>query len=47
MKTQFIENVSRKTAVGCMPWAAKVVKVCGGYKGFASISDYETWVKQK
>jgi len=25
----------------------KVVKVCGGYMGFESIYEFETWKKQK
>jgi len=29
------------------PWAAKIVKVEGGYKAFESIADYETWKRQK
>lgn len=47
MKTQTIETTSRAAAVKSMPWAAKVVKVCGGYKGFESAADYETWKRQK
>lgn len=29
------------------PWAAKVVKVDGGYMAFESVADYETWKRQK
>ena len=47
MKKQTVETTSRAAAVKAMPWAAKVVKVCGGYMGFESLSDYETWKRQK
>ena len=47
MKTETIYGVTRKTAVKRMPWAAKIVKVEGGYKGFESWQDYETWRNQK
>lgn len=47
MKTQMIETNNRKTAIKEMPWANKVVKVCGGYKGFESINDYKIWKNQK
>lgn len=29
------------------PWASKVVRVCGGYKAFESLTDYATWRNQK
>ena len=29
------------------PWACKFVRVCGGYKAFESITDYEIWKNQK
>lgn len=47
MKKQTVETTSRAAAVKAMPWAAKIVKVCGGYMGFESIADYETWKRQK
>jgi hypothetical protein len=47
MRTEYHTNITRKQAVKLMPWATKIVKVEGGYKGFESISDYETWRKQK
>ncbi len=28
------------------PWAAKIVKVDGGYMAFESIDDYNTWKRQ-
>jgi hypothetical protein len=47
MQTKTIYDTTRAAAVKQMPWATKVVKVCGGYMGFESISDYETWKRQK
>lgn len=47
MKQQFIESSNRKDAVKQAPWAAKVVKVTGGYLAFESMTDYETWKRQK
>lgn len=47
MRTEFIPFVTRKEAVKQMPWAAKIVHVCGGYMGFESIYDYEVWKNQK
>ena len=48
MRKQLIHNAktaaeARKAA----PWAAKVVKVEGGYIAFESVTDYETWKRQK
>lgn len=45
-----IETVEAKTAAAARkiaPWAARVAKVCGGYKCFESISDYDTWRAQR
>lgn len=47
MRTETIYTNSRKEAVKAMPWAVKVIKVDGGYKGFESMSDYETWRNQR
>lgn len=47
MKTATIETEKRAEAKKEMPWATKIVKVCGGYKGFESINDYEIWRNQK
>ena len=46
MRTEFVEVKTRKTAIKRMPWASKIVKVEGGYKGFESITDYQTWINQ-
>ena len=45
-----IEHINAKTAAQARklsPWAAKVVKVCGGYRAFESIADYMTWKAQQ
>lgn len=47
MKQQFIEAKDRKEAQKKAPWAAKIVKVEGGYRAFESTQDYEVWKKQK
>lgn len=47
MRTKFIEVADRRTAKRRAPWAAKIVKVHGGYRAFESLSDYATWRKQK
>ena len=48
MRTETIisETMTRAQAVEALPWAAKVVKVDGGWMGFESVADYETWAKQ-
>lgn len=47
MKQQFIECKSYGTAKKQALWAAKIVKVEGGYIAFESVTDYETWKRQK
>ena len=54
MRQQFIEMPDAtysakdlKKAHEIAPWAAKIVKVGGGYIAFASISDYDMWRKQR
>lgn len=45
-----IEHINAKTAAQARklaPWAAKTVKVSGGYRAFESIADYMTWKAQK
>lgn len=45
-----IEHINAKTAAQARklaPWAAKIVKVSGGYRAFESIADYVTWKAQK
>ena len=47
MRTLMIDCKYRYQAIKLMPWASKIVKVCGGYMGWESIDDYNTWKKQK
>lgn len=47
MKQSLIECRTAAQAKQMAPWAAKIVKVDGGYMAFESISDYQTWKGQK
>lgn len=47
MRQQFIECVSRNTAKRRCPWAAKIVRVDGGWLAFESVDDWRTWRNQK
>ena len=47
MRTQFVMTTSRATAARECPWAAKIVKVCGGYRCFESVTDYLIWRNQR
>lgn len=47
MKKEFIECKDRRTAYRRCPWAAKIVKVEGGYMAFESLDDYRIWRGQK
>lgn len=47
MRREFIEARSRGTAVKRCPWAARIVKVEGGYMAFESAADYDAWRNQK
>jgi hypothetical protein len=47
MRVEFIEVKTLKAARAKAPWAAKIVRVEGGYMAFESISDYATWRNQK
>lgn len=47
MRTEFITAKTAAQARKLAPWAAKVVKVEGGYRAFESVADYETWKRQK
>ena len=46
MRQQFTSAKTRKAAQLECPWAAKIIKVDGGYRAFESIKDYETWKNQ-
>ena len=47
MRKETINTEKRYEAVKAMPLAAKIVKVCGGYMGFESMTDFEIWKNQK
>jgi len=38
---------SRKEVLNQYSEAAKIVKVCGGYQVFETLSNYKTWKNQK
>jgi hypothetical protein len=46
MRKVFIECKSRSTAKNRATWAAKIIKVCGGYMAFESVADYQIWKNQ-
>ena len=47
MKIKLIETESRYQAAKIAHWAAKIVKVYGGFMAFESITDWQVWKKQK
>ena len=47
MRQEFIQVANRKQATARAPWAAKIVKVEGGYMAFESIAEWQTWMNQK
>lgn len=47
MRQEFVACASRSTAKRRCPWAAVIAKVEGGYHAFESVTDYETWRRQK
>lgn len=47
MRTETINAKTAAEAKKQAPWAAKVVKIEGGYKAFESVSDWQTWKNQK
>lgn len=57
MRTQFIPNEEAvqygnfaeniEQAQNLMPWAAIVVEVEDGYRGFESVDDHKTWANQQ
>ncbi len=46
MRTEFAQVNDYETAKQLMPWAAIIIKVENGYRGFESIDDYRTWINQ-
>ena len=47
MKAEHVDCRDRRTAHRRCPWAAKVVKVEGGFRCFESIEDYRIWKAQR
>ena len=47
MRKQFVMGTSRRQAAAECPWAAKIVKVEGGYMCFESAAEYESWRQQR
>jgi hypothetical protein len=47
MRREVIHCKSRSTAAKRCPWAAIIAKVEGGFIAFESVTDYETWRRQK
>lgn len=48
MRIEFLEGCkSAFKARKLAPWAAKVVRVTGGYRAYESMADYETARKQR
>lgn len=47
MRQQFIDCSTYRTAYKRVPWAPKVMKVCGGFIAFESVIDYQTAKNQK
>jgi hypothetical protein len=46
-KETFTGNISRYFVQRQCPWAAKIVKVHGGYMAFESIDDWKVWKSQR
>ena len=47
MRVETLEVACRKTAWRRAPWAARIVKVCGGFKAFESVEDARIWKAQR
>lgn len=47
MRTQLVTVKNITEAKKAMPWASRIVRVEGGYRGFESVTDYKTWKNQK
>lgn len=47
MRQHIIECKTLRTAKRRAPWAAKLVKVYGGWMAFESVTDWEIWKNQK
>jgi hypothetical protein len=47
MRVKVIVCKSRETAKKRAPWAAKLVKMIGGFVAFESMTDYDNWKRQR
>lgn len=47
MRKTFIEEKDRRKVIKLAPWAAKAIKVDGGYMVFESVEDWKIWSRQK
>jgi hypothetical protein len=47
MRKSFLEVKTRAAAVKLAPWAAKIVKVEGGFMAFEFVTDWQAWKRQK
>lgn len=46
MRTEFLQVNTAAKARQLAPWAAKIVKVDGGFMAFESVIDYQRWRAQ-
>lgn len=46
MRQIFVQVASYNTAKRRAPWAAKIVRVEGGFIAFECLSDWDTWRNQ-
>lgn len=46
MRIQFLDVKTTAEAIQQAPWAAKIIKVTGGFKAFESIDDYRMFLAQ-
>jgi len=47
MKKELLTVKTRNQAIKAAPWAARIIKVDGGYLAFESVADYRIWLKQR
>jgi len=45
IETHYVKTT--KEATDAMPWAAIIVEVEGGFKGFESVDDFDVWNNQE
>ena len=47
MRIETVDCKTYKTAYNRCPWAARVMRVAGGFIAYESVDDYETAKRQK